>query len=113
MLLVFLGAWYIVGIDQHARHATVWAPDGRVWHDVAMDRNLNGDLVLTDTSGERTIVPQQGAAFSYKRSDWYLGPFAWTAIVIAFGYATYSVFSSMARFRRQLAKTSFLTRQMK
>jgi len=43
MVLVFLGAWYVAGIDQHARHATVWASDGRVWHDSTMDRNFAGE----------------------------------------------------------------------
>jgi hypothetical protein len=76
MVLVFLGAWYVAGIDQHVRHCTVWAPDGRVWHNVTMDRNFAGDLVLTNSNGEKTTVSKSGAAFTYDRSDWYLGLFA-------------------------------------
>jgi hypothetical protein len=62
-----------------------------------MDRNFAGDLVLTNTNGEKTTVSKRGAAFTYDRSDWYLGLFAWSGIVIAFGYGTFTVFSSIAR----------------
>ena len=96
MVLVFLGAWYVAGIDQHVRHATVWAPEGRVWHNVTIDRNFVGDLVLTNTKGEKTTVSKRGAVFTYDWSDWYLGLFAWSGIVIALGYGTFTVFSSIA-----------------
>jgi hypothetical protein len=53
-------------VHLHVRHATVWAPDGRVWHNVTMDRNFAGDLVLTNTNGEKTTVSKRGPAFSYE-----------------------------------------------
>jgi hypothetical protein len=95
MVLVFLGAWYVAGIDQHFRHATVWAPDGRAWHNVTMDRNFVGDLVLTNTNGEKTTVSKRGAVFTYDVGDSYLGLFAWSGIVIAFGYGTFAVFPQL------------------
>jgi len=67
-----------------------------VWQNVTIDRNFAGDLVLTNTNGERTTVSKRGAAFTYDRSDWHLGLFAWSGIVIAFGYGTFVVLSSIA-----------------
>jgi hypothetical protein len=60
-----------------------------------MDRNFAGDPVLTNTNGEKTTVSKRGAAFTYDRSDWYLGLFAWSGIVIAFGYGTFTVFPQL------------------
>lgn len=94
---LFLAAWYVAGIDQHARHATVWAQDGRVWQDVAIDRTILSDLIVTQTSGKKIILSHQAATFAYQPENWYLGPFAWSAIAVALFYAAYTIFVDIRR----------------